>query len=82
MYLTNWKQFVTINNVESSPKKICGVPQGSIVSSLLFLMYVNDMHLFVLKLNDFMFADDTNPFISGKDYKTPFWYYEWTTDIT
>ena len=72
-YLTNRHQFVKIDNEESSFLKVkCGVPQGSILGPLLFLIYVNDMHFSVPKLNVVMFADDTNLFVSGSDYKTIF----------
>ena len=72
-YLTNRQQFVKIDNIESTFLEVkCGVPQGSILGPLLFLIYVNDMYLSVPKLNAVMFADDTNLFISGADYKTLF----------
>ena len=46
---------------------ICGVPQGSILGPLLFLIYVNDLHKESLILTPVMFADDTNLFLSNKD---------------
>ena len=67
-YITNRKQYVKVGNTESSLKTITwGVPQGSTLGPLLFLLYINDLPKSSKKLTFRIFADDTNMFYSSKD---------------
>ena len=59
-YLTGRSQFVSILGFDSNTKPILhGVPQGSVLGPLLFLIYINDLH-FAMSSKVFHFADDTN----------------------
>ena len=62
-YLSCRTQFVQYNGYNSSSKYIkCGVPQGSILGPLLFLLYINDLCNVSKALDFILFADDTNIF--------------------
>ena len=67
-YLSNRKQYVTYNGVSSQVNNItCGVPQGSILGPLLFLLYINDLGKICSSTTSILFADDTNLFKSGSN---------------
>ena len=70
-YLTDRKQYVFYNGVSSEVMNItCGVPQGSVLGPLLFLIYINDLPNISDKLQFFLFADDTNIYFDSYDLKS------------
>ena len=69
-YLKNRKQYIYFDknkNFTNLLNVVCGVPQGSILGPLLFLIYVNDLYRASTNISAVMFADDTNLFLSDKD---------------
>ena len=71
-YLSNRTQYVEIDGNTSSREHIlCGVPQGSILGPLLYLIYVNDIHK-SCQSNILSFADDTTMYISNSNLTSLF----------
>ena len=69
-YLHNRKQYVVLDNVSSKLVNVSyGVPQGSILDPLLFVLYINDMANSSNLLTFILFADDTNLFYSSTNLK-------------
>ena len=67
-YLTSRKQYCVINGHKSSLKTVYfGIPQGSFLGPLLFILYVNDFEQCLKKKHPKMYADDTSITCSGED---------------
>ncbi len=59
-YLTGRHQLTRVNGCDSSMREItCGVPQGSILGPLIFILYVNQLPSAVKNGQCFLYADDT-----------------------
>jgi hypothetical protein len=74
-YLTDRKQKCQLGDVVSTERHVtCGIPQGSIVGPLLFLLYTNDLPECLNQTTPRLFADDTNLSVAGEsiDYTSKF----------
>ena len=71
-YLSNRSQYVFLNGKSSSSNAIMsGVPQGSILGPLFFLIYINDLPLILNnKTTNDLFADDASLYTSSKELDT------------
>ena len=67
-YLKGRSHYTTINGKSSSSRTVsCGIPQGSIVGPLMFIIYINDLPLHVAHCKVSMYADDTALYYDSKD---------------
>lgn len=70
-FLTNRKQIVCVNGFNSPTESVlCGVPQGSTLGPLLFIIYINDLNKLLKKCIVHHFADDTNLIFASKKIAT------------
>ena len=69
-YLSNRTQIVEINSAKSNPVLMGhGVPQGSILGPILFIIYINDLPLNLSHTETVLFADDTNIILNASNTK-------------
>ena len=69
-YLSDREQFVSINGTTSEKKPIIyGVPQGSILGPLLFVIYINDLPGICNLAKFILYADDANIIITGESFE-------------
>ena len=69
-YLKDRQQFVSINGYNSECASMpIGVPQGSVLGPLLFLLYINDLNLAIKYCKVYHFADDTNLLYTNNSIK-------------
>lgn len=67
-YLNDRAHVTAVNGSRSNEQNsVCGIPQGSILGPLLFILYINDLPKYVTNVKVSMYADDTAIYYSSKD---------------
>ena len=76
-YLSGRSQFVRYRDANSPCRDVtCGVPQGSVLGPLLFIIYTNDLTKILNHSNTILFADDTTLYASGSNLQDVITYIE------
>ena len=66
-FLVNRTQYTNINGSNSNPEKVMyGVPEGSLLGPLLFIIFINDLNVSIKSSKVLHFADDTNLLLISK----------------
>ena len=67
-YLDSRLQYTHVNGIDSDLESLpCGVPQGSLLSVLLFQLHINDMHSCLKHCNSILYPDDTTIYVAGRN---------------
>lgn len=67
-YFKDRSQLIKVNQTYSNPRNIkLGVPQGSVLGPLFFLLFINDLPNYLRSFKSFLFADDTSLFLENNN---------------